>query len=81
MMLYFWWAEQQYERLITEKEEVIAKMQEKYSTDMYDLQNQLNEELKAQKSKEDEVMPKVCLKCDQLIGNHQSSIFVIFIWF
>lgn len=47
--------EQQYERLIKEKEEAIEDLKQKYTSEMYTLQNQLNEELKAEKSKEDEV--------------------------
>ncbi|XP_065226763.1 golgin subfamily A member 6-like protein 25 [Planococcus citri] len=47
--------EQQYERLIREKEETIEGLKQQYTSEMYSLQNQLNEELKAEKSKEDEL--------------------------
>lgn len=48
--------EEQYEKLQQEKEEAVDSLQEKYNLETYELQNRLNEELKAQKSKEEKVM-------------------------
>lgn len=48
--------EDQYEKLQQEKEEAVNSLQEKYNMETYELQNRLNEELKAQKCKEEEVM-------------------------
>lgn len=55
MALTFLLTEQQYDRLVKEKEDAIIQVQEKYTSEMCALQNQLNEELKTQKVKETEV--------------------------
>lgn len=46
---------------MNEKEEALLELQEKYNSDIYEIQNKLNEELKVQKCRENEVNTNISL--------------------